>query len=79
MVFVLRAVEEMSIEEVAMQLQIPEATVRTRMHRSRALLGRALEAKLGTCVSDVFPFAGARCKRLRERVLEIVKALDEKR
>lgn len=79
MVFVMRAIEELSVEEVAAQLGIPEATVRTRMHRSRALLGRALEKKLGACVADVFPFAGDRCQKLRERVLARVKALDKKR
>lgn len=34
-VFVLRAVEDMSIEEVAAALDIPEATVRTRFFRAR--------------------------------------------
>jgi|SRR5579883_41949 RNA polymerase sigma-70 factor (ECF subfamily) len=68
-VFVLRAIEEMSVEEIALQLGIPEATVRTRMHRSRALLGKAIEEKLGGCGLELFPFAGRRCESLRERVL----------
>src|ERR1700694_1934768 len=41
-VFVLRAVEEMSVDEVATSLGIPEATVRTRFFRARALLRESL-------------------------------------
>src|SRR5262249_44527358 len=37
-VFMLRAVEEMSVEEVASLLSLPEPTVRTRLFRARALL-----------------------------------------
>lgn len=56
-VFVLRAVEEMSVEEVAPQLGVPPATVGTRMHRSRALLRKAVEKKLSASLSEVFPSA----------------------
>ncbi|MGH8175850.1 MAG: RNA polymerase sigma factor, partial [Steroidobacter sp.] len=41
-VFVLRAVEELSVEEVAAALDIPEATVRTRFFRARSLLREGL-------------------------------------
>src|SRR5438045_2483712 len=41
-VFLLRAVEEMTVEEVAAALEIPEATVRTRFFRARALLRESL-------------------------------------
>jgi RNA polymerase sigma-70 factor, ECF subfamily len=68
-VFILRAVNDMSVEEVAVQLGIPEATVRSRMHRSRALLRIAIEKKLNASLSDVFPFAGDRCRKLVDRVL----------
>lgn len=78
-VFVLRAVEEMSVEDIALQLKIPEATVRTRMHRSRALLRKTIERKLSASLSDVFPFDGVRCKRLTDRVLATIKTLDERR
>lgn len=77
-VFVLRAVEEMNVEDTALQLGIPEATVRTRMHRSRALLRKTIEKKLSASLSDVFPFDGARCKRLTDRVLAMIKTLDER-
>ena len=70
-VFVLRAVEEMSGADVAQQLEIPEATVKTRLHRARAMLRRELEKDFGACLSDEFPFDGARCAQLSDRVLPI--------
>jgi RNA polymerase sigma-70 factor (ECF subfamily) len=78
-VFVLRAVEDMSVEDIALQLGIPEATVRTRMHRSRTLLRKTIEKKLSASLIDVFPFDGVRCKRLTDRVLAMIKTLDESR
>ena len=71
-VFVLRAVEELSVTEVAETIGIPEATVRTRFFRARALLRRALalDGELGA----TFPFAGARCAGIVERVLRLISS-----
>jgi len=69
-VFVLRAVEEMSVEETAAALGLPEATVRTRHFRARAMLRESLARELDLAVADAFSFAGARCDRIAERVLE---------
>jgi len=69
LVFIMRCVEEMSGEETADQLAIPEATVKTRLHRARLLLRRTLEAELGAAVTGAFPFGGARCARITEAVL----------
>src|SRR5687768_10292716 len=41
-VFVMREVQELSVQETAECLSIPEATVRTRLFRARALLREAL-------------------------------------
>jgi RNA polymerase sigma-70 factor (ECF subfamily) len=60
----------MSIEETAEQLAIPEATVKTRLHRARALLRRGLDEELNSSLTGVFPFGGARCARITEVVLE---------
>ena len=68
-VFVLRSVEELSGAEVAEQLGIPEATVKTRLHRARALIQRELAKSFAGALTDVFPFGGARCEALRNRVL----------
>lgn len=46
-VFMLRALEDLSVEETAAALGIPEATVRTRYFRARGLLRRAMADKAG--------------------------------
>jgi RNA polymerase sigma-70 factor (ECF subfamily) len=74
MVFVMRAIEELSVEQIAAQLDISQATVRTRMHRSRALLRKALETRFATCLADLFPFDGARCRAMTERVMAAIGA-----
>jgi RNA polymerase sigma-70 factor (ECF subfamily) len=68
-VFILREVEEMSVDETAEALAIPAATVRTRLFRARALLRSALARDLDMVTGDVFGFAGARCDRIVEAVL----------
>ena len=45
-VFVLRAVEEMTVEEAAACLGIPPATVRTRYFRAKGLLREALAREI---------------------------------
>lgn len=69
-VFVMREVEEMSVEETAESLGIPPATVRTRLFRARALLREALARDIDVAAGDVFSFAGARCDGIVEVVLE---------
>ena len=68
-VFMLRAVEELSVEETAAILQIPPATVRTRFFRARSLLREALAQKIDLACEDAFSFAGARCDRIVAHVL----------
>ena len=68
-VFVMRDVEEMSVQETADLLGIPPATVRTRLFRARALLRQALARDLDTATVDVFAFAGERCDRIVSAVL----------
>jgi RNA polymerase sigma-70 factor (ECF subfamily) len=68
-VFMLRAVEEMTVDETAAALGIPEATVRTRFFRAKGLLREALARDLDLAVGDAFAFAGARCDCIVERVL----------
>ena len=63
-VFVLREVEGLTVQETAESLNIPEATVRTRVFRSRALLREALTRDLDVATVDVFDFGGERCDRI---------------
>jgi RNA polymerase sigma-70 factor (ECF subfamily) len=73
-VFVLRAVEQLSVEEAAAALDIPKDTVKTRYHRARRLLRRDLGRRLAAILDDAFPFAGARCDRVVEAVLRRIGA-----
>jgi RNA polymerase sigma-70 factor (ECF subfamily) len=68
-VFMLRAVEEMNSDEVAACLGIPEATVRTRYFRARAMLRASLETQFDVALGDAFSFDGERCNRIVAAVL----------
>ena len=69
-VFVLRAIEQMSVEETASCLGIPGDTVKTRFHRANKLLRQALTIQFGAVFDDMYLFLGARCDRLVVTVLE---------
>ena len=68
-VFMLRAVQELSVEEVAAVLRIPEATVRTRFFRARSLLRESLSRDIDFALEDAFSFAGPRCDSIVAHVL----------
>jgi RNA polymerase sigma-70 factor (ECF subfamily) len=69
LVFVMRDIEEMSIEETAAHLKLRPETVRTRLFRARRLLRKALHAKLAAGFSEVCPFDGTRCTRITDTVI----------
>jgi RNA polymerase sigma-70 factor (ECF subfamily) len=73
-VFVMREVEEMSVQETADSLGIPAATVRTRLFRARALLRQMLARDVDTATIDAFGFDGARCDRLVAGVLARIRS-----
>jgi RNA polymerase sigma-70 factor (ECF subfamily) len=68
-VFILRDVEDLSVQETADCLSIPAATVRTRLFRARTLLREALARDMDAATVDVFGFAGERCDRIVARTL----------
>ncbi|MBZ9974839.1 RNA polymerase sigma factor [Mesorhizobium sp. BR-1-1-10] len=69
MVFVARVIEGLSMEETADLLGVWPETVKTRLHRARALLRKALDDEIGPVLLDAFPFAGRRCERLTQAVM----------
>ncbi|ETA72388.1 MULTISPECIES: RNA polymerase sigma factor [Mesorhizobium] len=69
MVFVARVIEGLSMEETADLLGVRPETVKTRLHRARALLRKALDDEIGPVLLDAFPFAGRRCERLTGAVM----------
>jgi RNA polymerase sigma-70 factor (ECF subfamily) len=76
-VFVLRSVEELSVEETAQCLDIPEATVRSRHFRARSLLRESLAHDIDLAERDVFEFGGAHCDRVVANVLSRVAGKDD--
>jgi RNA polymerase sigma-70 factor (ECF subfamily) len=72
-VFMLREVEGMTVEETAAALDIPAATVRTRLFRAKVRLREALAQELDVATQDVFGFDGERCDRIVRTVLERIE------
>lgn len=71
-VFMLRAVEELDVDEVALLLQVPPATVRTRFFRARSALRESLARDVDFAIEDAFGFAGERCDRIVRAVLAAI-------
>jgi RNA polymerase sigma-70 factor (ECF subfamily) len=69
LVFVLREVEGLSVEEAAEALGVAPATVKTRLFRARRRLQEDLAPELKGALTGAFPFAGADCEAMTERVL----------
>ena len=72
-VFVMRAVEEMSVEETAQVLGIPEPTVRSRHFRARSLLRESIAQEIDLAEKDLYEFGGRHCDRI---VAQVIARLD---
>jgi RNA polymerase sigma factor (sigma-70 family) len=73
-VFVLRSVEELSVDETAESLGIPEETVRSRHFRAKNLLRESLARELDLAEPDLFEFGGDHCDRVVAAVLSRISA-----
>jgi len=73
-VFMLREVEDLTVEETAAALDIPAATVRSRLFRAKARLREALTQEMDVATQDVFGFDGERCDRIVRTVLARIAA-----
>lgn len=76
-VFVLRAIEELTVEEAGVCLGIPPPTVRTRYFRAKGLLREALAREIDFSMEDAFRFDGERCDRIVAGVLHRLKDLPD--
>jgi RNA polymerase sigma-70 factor, ECF subfamily len=74
-VFMLRALEELPVDETAAVLGVPEATVRTRFFRARSLLRESLSQEIDLAFDDAFAFLGERCDRIVAGVLDKLRDL----
>jgi RNA polymerase sigma-70 factor, ECF subfamily len=63
--------------ETAAALGISEENVKVRLFRGRAMLRKSLYERVGATAKEAFPFMGARCDRVVERVFGILQALGE--
>lgn len=68
-VFIMRDIEQCSVEETALALGIRPETVKTRLHRARRQLRVTLSDTVSASLGDAFPFLGARCARMTDRVM----------
>ncbi len=68
-VFILREVEGLSVQQTAIFLGIPIATVKTRDHRARLLLRATLGPEFHADARDTFEFLRDRCDRVVCHVL----------
>jgi RNA polymerase sigma-70 factor, ECF subfamily len=69
-VFMLRDVEEMSIDEVADILDLSQGSVKVRLHRARRALRKLMFERTGGQLAEAFPFHAVRCDRVVYGVLE---------
>lgn len=73
-VFVMRSVEELSVDETAETLGIPEETVRSRHFRAKNLLRESLARELDLAEPNIFEFGGDHCDRMVAQVLARIVA-----
>ena len=76
-IFVLRDVEGMSTEEAASCLRIKPETAKSRLHRARRMMRASIEKKLSGAFSALFPFDGARCATMADRVVLALRKINQ--
>ncbi|MBL8287298.1 MAG: RNA polymerase sigma factor [Rubrivivax sp.] len=72
-VFMLRAVEELSVDETARCLGVSADVVKTRYLRARSLLRDTLGAQIEAHTTESFAFAGPRCDAVVGNVLAALR------
>lgn len=68
-VFMLRDVEGLSTSETGEGLGLGDEAVKTRLHRARAMIRRAVAAQIGEVAAGAFQFQAPRCDRVVAAVL----------
>lgn len=69
LVFVMREIEGLSVDETAQSLGLVPATVKTRHLRARRRLQQSLAPDVKSALAGAFPFAGADCVAITEAVV----------
>jgi RNA polymerase sigma-70 factor (ECF subfamily) len=68
-VFMLRDIEGLSTGETGESLGLGEEAVKTRLHRARAMIRRAVTLGIGAVAAEAFQFHAPRCDRVVAAVL----------
>lgn len=74
-VFILRAVEGLSVEETAAALRVSPDVVKTRLLRARAMLRQHLQPAAEGDLAGLYPFLGQRCDDTVTTVIARLRAL----
>ena len=69
LVFVLRSIEELSVEEIASTLSISQDSVRSRHFRAKGLLRESLAKEIDLAEGDIYDFGGVHCDGVVASVL----------
>ncbi|MDD7914452.1 RNA polymerase sigma factor [Polaribacter ponticola] len=69
-VYIMKEVEEMSLKEIAIALDLTVANVKVRLHRSKEMLKEKLYEVTNN--SNVFEFGFSRCDRITEYVMKSI-------
>jgi len=68
-VFMLRDIEGLSTSETGQGLGLGDEAVKTRLHRARVMIRRAVTARIGEVAPGAFQFHAPRCDRVVSAVL----------
>lgn len=73
-VFMLRDIEGLSTSETGQGLGLGDEAVKTRLHRARAMIRRAVTVRIGQAATGAFQFHAPRCDRVVSAVLALMTA-----
>lgn len=73
-VFILREIEGMTVDEIAVALDILPATIKTRFFRARQMLQAQLASVDRTHLDGFLTFAGAACRSFTDRLADLIAA-----
>ncbi len=69
LVFVMRSIEELDVQEIAATLSISPETVRSRHFRARGMLRESLAREIDLAEEDLYQFGGRHCDAIVESVM----------
>ena len=76
-VFMLRDIEGLSTSETGEALELGDEAVKTRLHRARAMLRRAVASRIGGAAASAFRFHAPRCDRVVAAVLSRISGVSK--